>query len=131
MDLQKIIRHQRAFVTAREWNAFHTPKNLAAALSVEAAELLEIFQWFDRDAEKPENMDKETREQLREELADVFFYLVRLADVTGVDLEKAFWSKMKKNAKKYPVSLSKGHATKYNRLKAKHRKAKRKTKSRS
>lgn len=119
MDLKKIIRHQRAFTAAREWDVYHTPKNLAAALSVEAAELLEIFQWLEGEAVWPKKMDKETVERLREELADVFYYLVRLSDVTGLDLEKAFWSKMKKNAKKYPVSLSRGNATKYTRLKPK------------
>lgn len=116
MNLKKIVRHQRDFVAARDWERFHTPKNLAAALSVEAAELLEIFQWLGAGQDDPEAMDAATREHLREELADVFYYVVRLADVTGVDLEKAFWSKMRKNARKYPARLARGNARKYDRL---------------
>lgn len=119
MKLKKIVQHQREFVRAREWEQFHTPRNVATALNVEAAELLEIFQWLKDGDDRPAKMSAETLEHLREEMADVFFYLVRLADVTGVDLEKAFWSKMKKNARKYPVRLAKGRATKYTKLKAK------------
>lgn len=117
MKLKKIIGYQRDFVAAREWSRFHTPKNLASALSVEAAELLEIFQWMKDGEDQPSSFGKETREHLREELADVFFYLLRLADVTGVDLEEAFWDKMRKNARKYPVRLARGRATKYDKLK--------------
>lgn len=116
MKLKKIIADQRKFVAARNWEPFHTPKNLAAALSVEASELLEIFQWLAPGQDHPSAMDAEGREHLREEIADVFYYLVRLADVTGVDLEKAYWDKMRKNARKYPARLARGRAVKYNRL---------------
>lgn len=119
MKLKKILQHQREFVQARDWEQFHTPRNLATALNVEAAELLEIFQWLKDGDDRPARMSAETREHLNEEMADVFFYLVRLADVTGVDLEKAFWDKMEKNARKYPVELARGRSTKYTKLKRK------------
>lgn len=116
MKLKKIVADQRKFVAARNWEQFHTPKNLAAALTVETAELLEIFQWLKPGQDDPAAMDADTLEHVREELADVFYYLVRLADVTGIDLEKAYWSKMKKNARKYPARLARGSAKKYDRL---------------
>jgi NTP pyrophosphatase (non-canonical NTP hydrolase) len=115
MNLKKVTQLQRAFVKARDWEQFHTPKNLAVALSVEASELLEVFQWMkDKESLKPE-----AAAHVREEIADVFFYLVRLSDVLEIDLEQAFMDKMKKNARKYPVRLSKGSSRKYTELRKK------------
>ena len=102
----------RAFAAERDWEQFHTPKNLAAALAVEAAELLEPFQWL-----TPEEAAKLTPEQhaaVREEMADVLLYLVRLADRLDVDLLAAARDKLRANALKYPVERSKGSARKYN-----------------
>ncbi len=117
MNLKKMIRAQREFVKAREWEQFHTPKNLVMALSVEASELLEIFQWFQGQQDQPANWSKATQTHVQEELADVLYYLVRLADILEIDLEEAFQNKMKKNARKYPVKWAKGKATKYSKLK--------------
>ena len=116
MELKTLIARHRKFVEARHWGPFHSPRNLATALSVEASELLEIFQWLGK-GEDGSNLTKEERVHLSEEMADVLAYLLRLSDVTGIDLEKAYLRKMKLNAKKYPVRLSKGKSTKYDRLK--------------
>ncbi len=109
-DIQKKLR---AFAKARKWEPFHSPKNLAAALSVEASELLEIFQWLTEEQSHRITADKKEMAHVKEEMADVLLYLLRLADVLGVDLEKAAQEKMKKNAQKYPVTAAKGNAVKY------------------
>ena len=104
----------RQFAADRDWDQFHSPKNLAMALTVEAAELLEHFQWLKEGtaAELP----PEKMEQVREELADVLLYLVRLADKLEVDLLEAAREKLKKNAEKYPVEKARGSAKKYTEL---------------
>ena len=114
IPLKKIIDYQRKFVKARDWETFHTPKNLSMALSGEAGELVEIFQWLSQEESLLVKNNKVKREMLSDELADIFFYLLRLADKLEIDLESAFWKKMKKNAKKYPVKLARGSAKKYN-----------------
>jgi len=104
----------RVFARAREWEQFHTPKNLCCALSVEVGELLEHFQWAAADA--PAAFDEKKRGQLEDEVADVLVYVVRLADVLGIDPIRAANQKIAKNALKYPVALAKGNATKYTEL---------------
>jgi dCTP diphosphatase len=101
----------RAFAAERDWQQFHTPKNLAMALSVEVAELVEHFQWLPTGA--AEELDDRQREGIRHELADVLLYLVQLADRTGVDLRAAALEKLRLNADKYPVERVKGDARKY------------------
>lgn len=101
----------RAFAAERDWQQFHTPKNLAMALTVEVAELAEHFQWLPTGA--PEELDERRREGIRHELADVLLYLVQLADRTGVDLRAAALEKLALNAEKYPVALARGDARKY------------------
>jgi NTP pyrophosphatase (non-canonical NTP hydrolase) len=91
----------RAFATARDWEQYHTPKNLAMALSVEAAEIVEHFQWLKTGA--PSELDAAAREGVQQELADVLLYLVQLADKLDVDLYSAAVEKMKLNALKYPA----------------------------
>jgi NTP pyrophosphatase (non-canonical NTP hydrolase) len=106
------IRDQtRRFAAERDWDQFHTPKNLAMALSVEVAELVEHFQWLHTgtDAE----LDDQKRAGIRHELADVLLYLVQLADKTNVDLFEAVQEKMRLNAEKYPAALVRGDARKY------------------
>ncbi len=107
-DLRAALRE---FARARDWDRFHTPRNLAAALSVEAAELLENFQWL-TDAES-EQLDAGAREAVEHELADVLLYLVRLADRLDVDLLDAARRKMALNALKYPVERARGSRRKY------------------
>lgn len=98
------------FAAEREWQPFHTPKNLASALAVEAAELLEPFQWLNSGAD--EELEPATRAAIQDEMADVLTYLVMLADRLDVDLLAATREKMQRNALKYPVAQSRGNAKK-------------------
>ena len=115
MDISKIQSELRQFAHERDWNEFHSPKNLAAALTVEAAELLEIFQWSNSDGWDEIGQVGNVDEHVVQEVADILNYLIRFADIAGIDLEKAALDKIVVNAEKYPVELSKGNATKYNR----------------
>ena len=104
----------RDFASARDWNQFHSPKNIAVALSVEAGELLEHFQWIsDQDSA---SLSPEKLGRVREEMADVLLYLVRLADLLEVELIRCANDKITANAKKYPVEKSRGTAKKYTEL---------------
>lgn len=102
----------RQFAGERDWQQFHTPKNLAMALSVEVAELAEHFQWLKTGAD--DELDDARRTAIRHELADVLLYLVQLADKRGVDLYAAAVEKMALNAVKYPAAQVRGDARKYN-----------------
>lgn len=104
----------REFAAERDWAQFHSPKNLAIAVSVEAGELLEHFQWL--TPEESERLSDSQLAKVRLELADVFLYLISLSDKLGVDLLAAAFEKLELNAKKYPVELSKGSAKKYTEL---------------
>jgi len=103
----------RRFAAEREWERFHTPKNLAMALSGEAGELIEHFQWL--SAEQSASLPAPEREAVALEMADVLLYLVRMADVLGIDLADAARRKMAINARRYPVELARGRADKYDR----------------
>lgn len=100
-DLQQLTEALRAFAKDRDWEPFHSPKNLASALSVEAAELLEHFQWLTEAQSRSLPPDK--RVEVGAEMADVLLYLLQLADKLGIDLIDAARSKMLVNAQKYPV----------------------------
>jgi len=102
----------RQFVAERDWDQFHTPKNLATALCVEAAELLEPFQWL-RTGDASE-LDAAKLDEVRYEMADILVYLIRLADKLDVDLVKAVTEKMALNRAKYPADKVRGSARKYN-----------------
>jgi len=104
----------RQFADARDWDQFHSPKNLASALAVEAAELLERFQWLTEDQSR--RLPPEELARVREELADVLNYLVRLADKLDVDLLQAAHDKIQLNAQKYPIDRARGSARKYSDL---------------
>lgn len=104
----------RAFARARDWEQFHTPKNLVMALSVETAELLEHFQWL--TAAESAALDGAQREAVAQEIGDVLIYLTRLADVLDIDPLAAAFAKIEINARKYPVEKSRGHSRKYDRL---------------
>ncbi|TWC68342.1 nucleotide pyrophosphohydrolase [Herbaspirillum sp. SJZ099] len=108
IELRDIIRQ---FSGERDWLRFHTPKNLAMALSVEAAELMEHFQWLPTGADH--ELDAAGREGIRHEMADVLVYLIQLADHTGVDLRSAVLEKIELNRRKYPVELARGSSRKY------------------
>lgn len=118
-DINKLLQLQRKFVKERDWDTFHTPKNLSMALAGEAGELVEIFQWLTPEESFEVMKDSKKALQIRHELADILYYTLRIADRLGVDLEKSMLEKLKQNAKRYPVKLSKGNATKYTELKTK------------
>jgi len=99
-DLEELAAQLRRFAGERDWEAFHTPKNLASALIVEAAELLEHFQWL--TPEQSQNLSPAARGEVANEIADVLIYLTRLADQLGIDLLEAVADKMELNAQKYP-----------------------------
>lgn len=101
----------REFARERDWEQFHSPKNLAMALTVEASELLEVFQWL--TADESAALNAEQRQAASEEMADVLLYLCRLADVLNLDLVDAARDKMVKNALKYPAGQVRGSAAKY------------------
>ena len=105
----------RVFAEERDWDNYHTPKNLVMALSGEIGELTEIFQWLNEDETKIENLSIKNIESVKEEIADVFLYLIRLSDKLNIDLIEVANNKIEINKIKYPVDLSKNNAIKYNR----------------
>lgn len=111
---QETIKEILKFRDDRDWKQFHNPKDLAISISLEAAELLEIFQWSAEDVVCHEKMDR-----IREELADVINYCVLMADACGLDLDEIIREKIKKNREKYPVEKSYGSKEKYKELKEK------------
>jgi dCTP diphosphatase len=115
MDVAGLQAELREFARARDWEKFHDPKNLAMALTVEAAELMELFQWSTDSESRDASSDRATLDSVREEMADVLIYILRLSDVLAIDLEAAVRTKIAVNAEKYPTGLSTGNATKYNR----------------
>ena len=115
MDIQRLQKRLREFTAARDWEQFHSPKNLAMALVAEVGELVEQFQWLTDEQSRQLADQPKSMEPLREELADVTIYLLRLADTLSVDLEAAVDAKIATNEIKYPVDVSYGNATKYNR----------------
>jgi NTP pyrophosphatase (non-canonical NTP hydrolase) len=112
--LQPLVDALRTFAREREWEQFHTPKNLASALSVEAAELLEHFQWLTEAQSQSLSPDKKA--QVAAEAADVFLYLLQLCDKLDIDLMAAAQIKLVANGEKYPAALVRGTATKYTKL---------------
>lgn len=105
-----------AFASDRDWAQFHTPKNLVMALVGEVGELAELFQWLTPEQSASLTAIPKDRQRVEEELADVFGYVLRLADVLDVDLPDALTRKIESNAVKYPVHLAHGNATKYDQL---------------
>jgi NTP pyrophosphatase (non-canonical NTP hydrolase) len=114
-DRLEALRAQlRAFVAERDWDQFHTPKNLAMALVAEAGELVEHFQWL--TPEQSGNLPAEARTEVELEIADVLLFLLRLCDKLEVDAIAAAEKKLALNRRKYPVEKAKGRATKYDKL---------------
>ncbi|MGO0694182.1 nucleotide pyrophosphohydrolase [Pseudomonas guariconensis] len=116
MNVKQIQQQLRKFAQERDWEQFHTPKNLASALAVEASELLEVFQWLTDAQSSAITEDERQLRKVEEEMADVALYLLRLADVLGVDLQRAIDRKLRINAEKYPVEKARGNAKKYTDL---------------
>lgn len=113
--LNDLINKLRVFSNERDWDQFHSPKNLIMALTSEVGELSDIFQWLSEEQSKIENIDSKSLEKTKEEIADVFLYILRIADKLNIDLEKEAVKKIRINAEKYPIELSKGNSVKYNR----------------
>ena len=109
--LDALRERLRGFVRERDWEQFHSPKNLAMAMIVEAAELVEHFQWMTEQESRAISAEK--REQVSQEIADTFVYLLRMSDVLGIDLIDAAHAKMDLNAKKYPADKVRGSNAKY------------------
>jgi dCTP diphosphatase len=109
--LAELQQRLRDFAAERDWDRFHSPKNLAMALSVEAAELVEELQWLTEDQSR--SLDAARRERVRLEAADVFIYLLRFADKLEIDLVRAAEEKIELNARKYPADQVRGDARKY------------------
>jgi len=112
--MQKLIKKLREFAKERDWDQFHSPKNLSMALSVEVAEVVEHFQWLTEEQSK--NLPNDKLEEVEAELADTLIYLIRLADKLKIDLLAAAQSKIEVNERKYPVGKAKGNAKKYTEL---------------
>jgi NTP pyrophosphatase (non-canonical NTP hydrolase) len=110
--LEQLRTQMAEFVKAREWNQFHTAKNLSMYVAVEAAELMEKFLWITTQEEAAKLLET-NRQAIEEEVADVLAVLMAFANTCNIDITKAFIDKMAKNAKKYPVDLSKGSVDRY------------------
>ena len=113
-ELEKLRDQLRAFAAERDWDQFHSPKNLAMALSVEVAELLEHFQWLNE--EQSRRLQPDALAAVNEEAADILLYLIRLSDKLGIDLIAAANKKLALNARKYPVDKARGTSKKYTEL---------------
>ncbi len=116
IDLLKLDQDICQFVSERDWDQFHSVKNLSMALAVESAELLEIFQWMSEENSNRISENPQVMAKINDEVADVFVYLMRIINKTGIDLEQVVRNKMQKNGEKYPVEKSKGNSKKYNEL---------------
>lgn len=112
MDLKQLQKEFVTFRDERDWKQFHTPKNLSAAIAIEASELQELFLWKQEHDEASIN---QMREAIEDEVADVLAFLMGFAEVCEIDIESAFMKKMKKNADKYPAELVKGKSDKYDK----------------
>lgn len=106
-EIQELTNYLRGFAAAREWEAYHTPENLAKSISIEAGELLECFQW---------DCVATDRDEVKAEMADIFIYLLMMADVMGIDLVAATWAKIASNSQRYPIEKAKGNCTKAEEL---------------
>ena len=111
MDLENIQKRLEKFAKDRNWEQFHTPKNLTMALSVEVAELVEIFQWSNSGG-LDEIDDFDTRKKIEEEIADIFIYLIKISGKLDLDLDKIIMNKIDINEKKYPIEKSFGSSKK-------------------
>jgi dCTP diphosphatase len=112
-NVEELILQLRSFAEERDWDQFHDPKNLSMALVVEAGELVELFQWLTPDQSRSIMNDSKKAARVAEELADIYGYTLRLADILNISLNEALEAKIQSNGKKYPISDFKGSARKY------------------
>ena len=113
-ELESLRERLREFAAARDWEQFHSPKNLAMALSAETGELLELFQWLTEDQSR--TLAPDAHAAAADEIADVLLYLIRLSDMLGIDPIAAANRKIVENAAKYPVDKARGNSRKYTEL---------------
>jgi NTP pyrophosphatase (non-canonical NTP hydrolase) len=114
IDTQKIDQQVSKFIADRDWDQFHSIKNLSMALSVESSELVELFQWMKEEDSNLVSKDEKLKARVSEELADIFVYMFRIAKKSNIDLEQAVLAKIQKNSEKYPIEKARGSAKKYN-----------------
>jgi NTP pyrophosphatase (non-canonical NTP hydrolase) len=105
--------YSQKFVEERQWDLYHTPKNIVMGLSIESAELMEIFQWLTEQESFEIINDPKKRDQIADEIGDIIHYLIRLSTLLNIDLNAAFWDKIKKTEAKYPPTLVMGKSGKY------------------
>ncbi|MHA1974772.1 MAG: nucleotide pyrophosphohydrolase [Candidatus Hodarchaeales archaeon] len=110
-ELQGIVAD---FIAARDWTKYHTPKNLAMSISIESAELMEIFQWFTNEEAQKIASNEEVLVKMKDELADIVIYCLSLCDRTNINLEEAIREKMKRNEKRFPIEIVSGRLGSYN-----------------
>ena len=115
-DIHKAIEALRVIAKDRDLDQFHTPKSLAISVSIEANELVETSQWMSAADETSLKNDQSKLPLIKNEVADVLYYILRLSDVFEIDLNEAFWAKLEDSKKKYPVMLAKGNAKKHTEL---------------
>jgi dCTP diphosphatase len=113
LDIDQLKQIQQEFCRVREWEKFHSPKNLAMALSCESSELLELFQWLTEAESRKAHENADMKENIRDEMADIMLYLIRMADQLQINLHDAILNKIEKNTKKYPADKVKGSVKKY------------------
>jgi len=116
ITIDDLKRDVKEFCEKRDWDQFHNPKNLAIALTIEAGELLEYFRWDDGNDAEERFKDSVKRGEIEDEVADVLYFIVRLAQRYDIDLSRAFNEKMEENKEKYPVEEAKGSAKKYTEI---------------
>ncbi len=114
--LQEIKDRVLAFAKERDWEQFHSPKNLSMAIAAEAAELMEHFLWQSAEQSRVDMTEEAIRAEVAEELADILIFSIQFANVSGIDLSEVIAAKMKKNSEKYPVEKAKGRSDKYTDL---------------
>lgn len=116
VNLEALIEKINTFAVERDWDQFHSVKNLSMALNVEASELLEIFQWMSEKDSSSIEPGTKNYQKVKEEVADIFIYLLRIVGKMNLNLEEIVLQKLDENGKKYPVELSKGNSKKYTEL---------------
>jgi len=114
--IQEIKDKVLAFAQQRDWEQFHSPKNLSMAIATEAAELMEHFLWQSPEQSQADMETAKLRAKVEEEIADVFIFAIEFANMTGIDLAAAIEAKMQRNAEKYPVEKARGRSAKYTEL---------------
>jgi len=116
ISLKKIKEKIKQFVKERDWEQYHSPKNLSMSVAIEAAELMEHFQWLTTEQSKELLKNKKKRSEIQDELADIAIFIFDFCNIFNINLERIIMVKLRKNRKKYPIKLSKGKSNKYTEI---------------